>query len=166
MIDPSLGQLLYEGKSSCLHSDQYQIITSGTGLRCGTCFFRSGFIEELPSRLSVKRLSDAGIPDLSPAILNHLLITMGLVAPEPGETLKHFRKRRIKLINHEKLHKDQYPFGSSLWLLMGFQPPLAIPLVEFCKGRREVDIADAYGWSLFNVQERLGKAVRTAIKYM
>src|SRR6266550_772542 len=160
MINPGLEIVIYQPGLGCLHSANYIFIDSYHQPRCGPCYFRWGVIQELPGRTSVKKLSEAGTPDLFSELLTHLEIQMGLKPPKAGESLKSFRKRRSNFSKAAPI----FPFSSALWLLMGYQPPLAVPLVEFCKGFSEIDIANKFDWSLFNVQERLGKASRTALK--
>lgn len=164
MIDSRLETNLYQSGLSCLHSENYLFIDNYHTLKCGPCYFRWGILEEIPGRTSVKKLSDAGTPDLFSELLSHLQVQLGLVPPRSGESMKAFRKRRTdhKYSNTTRI----FPFSSALWLLMGYQPPLAIPLVEFCKGYSEVQIADRFDWSLFNVQERITKGSRTAMKYL
>jgi DNA-directed RNA polymerase specialized sigma24 family protein len=49
---------------------------------------------------------------------------------------------------------------------MGYQPPLAKVLLKFCEGHNEADIANSMDLSLYNVQQRLNKAVRVSQQFL
>lgn len=161
MLAGQLRSFLYQGNESCLHLPQYEIRDYFHHKQCGPCFIRSGFIYEHPSQVTMRSLSDAGTPEWNPNFNGHLLVVIGLIAPEPGEPLWSFQKRRAKF---SKPTMKLFPITSALWKLMGHQPPLAIPMVEFCQGYSELDIAAKHDWSLWNVQDRLAKAARAALR--
>jgi hypothetical protein len=109
----------------------------------------------------MRKLSDAGTPDFNPQFNGHLIVVLGLFAPDPGEALHSFRKRRDKI---SRPTAGLFPMTSALWKLMGNQPPLAIPMLDFVSGYNEFDIAERHSWSLFDVQLRLGKASRAIMR--
>lgn len=100
---------------------------------------------------------------MDPRLIEHMIVTVGLVPPEPHESTKQFRERRRK---QSWPSPKLYPFTSTLWQMMGFQPPLAKVLVEFCKGYNEVQIAEQMGLSVYNVKERLRKSVQIGHKQL
>lgn len=164
-MDPSLAYKLYADQPSCLHLDEYQIRDKFTSVvHCGPCFFRDGFDAEYPTRINIRtREGLFGGPELDPRLISHVMTSVGLVPPEPGQSLKAFRAQRsVRSEPSPRL----YPFTSALWRLMGYQPPLASVLVRFCEGLNEVDIARKMDLSIYNVSDRLGKAVRTGHKFL
>lgn len=163
MVSTSLAAKLYQGNTSCLNLPIYEI-EEVRGSVCGPCYFREGYREELPSRVTIREYSGLfGAPQYHPALMNHLSIYLGLVPPEPGENLRNYRRRRSQ--RHHPSSKS-FPFISALWYLMGYQPPLAKVLKLFCEGYNEAQIADYLDISLYNAQERLNKAVRTSQQFL
>lgn len=148
----------------CLHLDSYQILIRSTQVVvCGPCFFRDGFETENPTRLN-RRVPTRGIgPELDPTLVQHMMLTVGLVPPEPGEVLRDWkRKRYTRSRPSQKLH----PVTTALWKLMEVQPPLATVLVKFCNGYSEVDIAREFDIPLVKAVERLRKSVHTGQKFL
>lgn len=132
---------------------------------CGPCYFREAFTDELPTRMTIKEFSGLfGSPQMDPKLLAHVTVSMGLMPPEPGENLKEFRRRR-ELKGYSRPTPKLFPVASALWKLMGFQPPLALPLIRFCQGHTEHEIAEETGQSLFGVHLSLMKATRLAKKW-
>lgn len=132
---------------------------------CGPCFFREGFTAELPTRMTVREYSGLfGSPQMDPKLLAHVTISMGLMPPLPGESLKSFRQRR-EFEGYSKPTPKLFPIASALWKLMGVQPPLALALIRFCQGLPEHKIAEETGQSLFGVHLALMKATRIASKW-
>lgn len=155
---------LYSGNSGCLHLEGYQIRDPYQRILCGPCYFREGFWEEMPTRMSIKEDSGLfGSPQIDPRTLAHIMIYTGLIMPEPGESLKHFRKRRERL---SKPTASLFPFASALWKLTGFQPPLARVLILFVQGKNELQIAETIDQSIYNTQDRLRKGARIAAKFL
>lgn len=121
-------------------------------------------IDEVPTRINMREGSGLfGAPQFDPRLLEHLMVSAGLVPPEPEQTLDEFRKQRSRQSNP---NPKKFPFTTALWRLMGYQPPLATVLVKFCAGNTEVDIAQRMGLSLFNVTDRLRKAVHSGQKLL
>lgn len=164
MVPTTLHQTLYQGNPGCLGSSSYEI-EEVTGTICGPCYFRQGFRDELPARVSFREYSGLfGAPQYHPHLITHLTVSMGLVPPEPGEKLTNYRRRRSR--NHLNPSPKLFPFISALWELMGYQPPLARVLIKFCEGKNEIAIANEMDLSLYNVQERLSKAARVSQKFL
>jgi hypothetical protein len=124
-----------------------------------------------------KTLAENGNPETSPKFMSHLWLLMGLEPPKSGESLKAYQKRRQSSIpnptNTNALAREQYtrpsrlfPVASSLWKLMGYQPPLAIVLVKAVNGHSERRIAKDIDASLIGVHIRMAKAIRTAMGYL
>jgi hypothetical protein len=164
-MDPSLRRKLYLDQPSCLHLEGYRIRNKFSSVvLCGPCYFRDGFEAEYPTRLNTRtREGILGGPSLDPQLLNHIGVSVGLVPPEPGQSLREFRTQRSV---RSQPSPKRFPFSSALWLLMGVQPPLATVLVQFCEGYNEVEIGMKMDLSLYNVSDRLGKAVRTGQKFL
>lgn len=159
MIHQSLQQF------SHLHSEDYTLWDPYLHHLCGPCFFREGFRDEVPSRVTIREASGLfGAPAINPQLIKHIELSFGLVPPDPGESLKHWRKRRDRLSPEPA--PGLFPFGSALWNLMNYQPPLAKVLVKFCYGKSEVEIADEMDLSLLNVHDRMTKAVRTGQRFL
>lgn len=146
---------------------------------CGLCFFREGYEAELPKKIhAYKTLAENGNPEASPKFLAHLRLVMGFEPPRPGESLKAFNRRRnssiIVPLNTNDLAREQYtrparrlfPVASSIWKLMGYQPPLAIVLVGAVTGKSEGQISKELDLSRMNVHIRMAKAIRTAMGYI
>ena len=157
----------------CGHSFLYLLSAIEDGpLLCGLCFFKDGFAAELPTRFHLfKTLAENGNPETDSIFISHLYLVMGLKPPKPGEPLWRFRKRRNP---RTALAREQYtrpvwglfPVASSLWKLMGYQPPLGVVLVRGVSGRTEVEIAADLDLSLMDVHIRMAKAIRTAMGYL
>jgi hypothetical protein len=142
------------------HLEDYLLWDPYQHYLCGPCFFRDGFQTELPSRVTIREgTGNYGAPAIDYRFIEHVEVSLGLVPPDPGEPLPQWRKRRDRLSSRP--NPKLFPFISSLWNLMNFQPPLAKPLIRFCQGMDEVEIAEELDLSLYNVHERLVKAVRT-----
>jgi hypothetical protein len=161
MLEVNFQDILYQGKSSCLDSPFYELKDPYGHIFCGPCSIRHQFLVEIPSQVTMRKLSDAGTPDFNPHFNGHLLVVLGLFPPNSGEQMHKFRERRKKI---SQPIKGLFPTTSALWQLMGNQPPLAIPLLEFCQGYNEVSIAERHSWSLWSVQERLGKGSRAVTR--
>jgi hypothetical protein len=162
-MGPSLRDKLYIRNPECLHTENYLIYLKQTGVTlCGPCFFRDGFITELPPRVTIRR-EDLHGKAFDPTFINHLSVSVGLVPPEPGQSLSEFKAQRSR---RSQPNRKQFPFISALWELMGYQPPLARVLVKFCEGFREVEIADQLELSLYNVTDRLTKSVHVGQKML
>lgn len=156
----------------CQHSPLY-ILQNYTNQPpfCGLCFFREGIQSELPTRLHVfKTLAENGNPETDHIFLAHLWLIMGLKDPDPKVPLHEFRRKRKRPRAREQYTKDAptlFPVASSLWKLMGYQPPLASVLVRGAVyGRTEQEIAKVLDLSVINVHIRMAKAVRTAMGYI
>ena len=161
-MDSSLANKLYPNQERCLHLEGYHLLWNQ--VVCGACLFREALRDELPSRASIKEASGLfGSPQMDPRLLSHIMLVVGLVPPAPDQSMKDFRRqRRQRSWPSPRL----YPFTSALWQLMGVQPPLARVLVEFCQGYTEVQIAERNGLSLYNVTNRMMKAVQTSRKFV
>ena len=150
------------------HKDDYILWDPFLHNLCGPCFFREGFLEELPTRVSASYryfpTGNHGAPELDSRLIAHIELGFGLVPPDPGEPLSIWRARRNRL--SPKPSPGLYPFGSALWNLMNYQPPLARVLVRFCTGQDEPQIAEEMKLSLHNVHERMVKAVRTGQRFL
>lgn len=186
--------LPYEGHRAaldCGHSLVYVIkpVDDGPQL-CGLCFFRDGFQAEQPTKIHLHRtLADNGNPETAPMFMSHLLVVMGLQAPPRDMDLREFRKNRNSLARGQYTRRAKvngklvpftytevqyrtkaawslYPVASALWKLMGYQPPLGIVLVRGVGGRTEREIASELDVSIWNVNQRMGKAIRTALGYI
>lgn len=186
----SLPYEAHRGALDCGHSLVYIIQPEASGaLLCGLCFFKDGYQAELPPKFHVyKQLAENGNPETTPRFMSHLNVVMGLIAPKQDEDLHEFRRNRNSLAREQytvrsplpghplqTLTREQkktkpswgmYPVASSLWKLMGYQPPLGVVLVRAIGGRTETEIAYELNLSLFNVHERMGKAIRTALTYL
>jgi hypothetical protein len=186
--------LPYDGDRAaldCGHSLMYLIKSADDGpMLCGLCFFREGYQAEQPSTIHLHHtLAENGNPETAPLFMSHLNVIMGLRAPEPGQDIKEFQRkrnslargqytRRVKVgsklvpqtfVQVERFSKPAwmlYPVASSLWKLMGYQPPLGIVLVRGVGGRTEREIASELDVSVWNVNIRMGKAIRTALGYI
>lgn len=146
------------GGPRCGHS--FVLWISWERLFCGLCFLRDGYHAELPGKLhSTKVLADNGKPQQTGRLESHVQVIEGIFAPKPGQSLEAFRRVRNAL--ETKPAKNQFPFASSLWDLMGKQPPLAIPLVRALHKPPE-EVARDMELSSYNVYERLMKGVRAA----
>jgi len=142
------------------HAEEYMLWDPFRQLFCGPCFFRDGFLDELPTRVTIKTgTGNFGAPAIDSRLVEHIELSFGLVPPDPGEPLHVWRRRRDRFSN--KPSPGLFPFGSALWNLMNYQPPLARVLVKFCQGKNESQIASELDLSLFNVHDRMVKAVRT-----
>lgn len=186
--------LPYEGHRAaldCGHSVMYVIQALDDGpLLCGLCFFRDGFQAEQPSEIHLHRtLAENGNPQTTPRFMSHLTVVMGLQAPPKDVNLRDWQRkrnslargqytRRVKVgdklipqsfVSVEKFSSPawmMYPVASALWKLMGYQPPLGIVLVRAVGGRTEPEIAHELDVSIWNVNIRMGKAIRTALGYI
>jgi len=156
-------------------------------LFCGLCLMKEGFEAELPGRLhAYKQLASNGNPETETKFLTHLTLVMGFLPPNTGESLTAYRfrtgrqKRNRKpprareqyseaWLQSEPLSKPSsklYPVASALWKLMGYQPPLGIVLVKAVSGLTEREIARELDISILNVNNRMGKGIRTAMGYL
>jgi hypothetical protein len=164
-LDPSLGVKLLKDRPNCLHLPSYVIRLKPTGiLTCGPCFFRDGFITEIPTRVNTRVTAGiSGTKEFDFQFIEHISVSVGLVLPEPGESLWDFRRKRSRRSRPSPKH---HPVTSALWELVGKQPPLAGPLLQFCQGYNELQVADRMDLSLYNVTDRLRKAVSTGQKFL
>lgn len=149
------------GNGSCIHSSEALI--KWETIFCGLCFMREGYAYELPGRLHLTRtLADNGNPQQTGQLEGHVSIVEGLKPPPLDMPLRHFSRARGQL--RSRPLPLLFPFASSVWEVMGKQPPLGIPLAYFVTGASEFYIARTMDISLYSVNERLGKAVRMATK--
>jgi hypothetical protein len=155
---------LYSEQRRCLHLESYQIWVPILGAVCGACHIRNGVLDELPTRTTIHQESGLfGAPETDPRLIEHVMVTAGLVPPAPDMPLREFKRiRRIQ----SKPNWKQFPFTTALWELMGIQPPLARVLVEFCKGYNEIEVSERLDLSPFNVCTRMRKAVQVTRKYL
>lgn len=157
--------------SNCTHSPNYIIELPDTGITtCGLCFFKQGWESEIPTAVHEAHvLAQNGNPQTAPKFMAHLFLVMGLKQPDPGVSLREFRRIRNWPLAREQYTEAApglYPISSSLWRLMGYQPPLGIVLVRAVSGFTEQQIATELDLSLWNVVDRMGKAIRTALGYI
>lgn len=155
----------------CPHSPLYIVQLPETGIAtCGLCFFREGWESELPTTVHQHHvLAQNGNPETAPKFMAHLFLVMGLVQPEEGMDLKEWRRIRKRPLAREQYTDvawGLFPIGSSLWQLMGYQPPLGIVLVRAVSGFNELQIAKELELSTWNVVDRMAKAIRTALRYI
>lgn len=167
MINSSLYPKLYKNAAGCLHLEGYQILAGEASLVvCGACYFRDGVIGEVPTRINRGARTHEGLfgaPTIDPKLVSHLFLVVGLVPPAPHQSMREFRRLRSQ---RSKPNPKLYPFTTALWRLMGYQPPLARVLLLFCEGKSEIEIANEMDLSLYNVHDRLRKAVHTGRKYL
>jgi len=154
----------------CHHSPLYILRNyEEQPLFCGLCFYREGWESELPTRIHLfKTLAENGNPETSPKFLAHMLLAVGLEPPRPDQAIRDFQKLRSPRarVQYTKPAWGLFPVASSLWKLMGYQPPLAIVLVRGASGRPEHAIATELDLSLTDVHIRMAKAIRTAMGYL
>lgn len=166
----SLPYDLFRDTVDCRHSRLYIIRNyEEQPLFCGLCFYREGWESELPTRIHLfKTLAENGNPETSPKFLAHMLLAVGLEPPKPDQNLRDFQKLRSPRarVQYTKPAWGLFPVASSLWKLMGYQPPLAIVLVRGASGRPESAIAEELDLSLTDVHIRMAKAIRTAMGYL
>lgn len=155
---------------ACRHSSLYVLRNyDSQPLFCGLCFYREGWESELPTRVHLfKTLAENGNPETSPKFLAHLLLAVGLEPPKPDQNLRDFQNRRSPRarVQYTKPAWGLFPVASSLWKLMGYQPPLAIVLVRGASGVDEARIAEELDTSLVDIHIRMAKAIRTAIGFL
>jgi hypothetical protein len=180
----------YRADLDCGHSNLYLVQAESEGpLLCGLCFFRDGYEAELPASIHLhKALAENGNPETIGLLMSHLNVVMGLIPPKKGEDIKAYQRRRnalareqyttrsplpdhriIQQVRHIKFTSPSwrmFPVASSLWKLMGYQPPLGIVLVRGVGGRVETEIASELDISHMDVHIRMAKAIRTAIRYL
>lgn len=154
----------------CHHSHLYILKNyEDQPLFCGLCFYREGWESELPTRVHLfKTLAENGNPETSPKFIAHMFLVMGLEPPPGILPLHKFQKLRSPRAREQytKPSWGLFPIASSLWKLMGYQPPLAIVLVRGAGGRSEPQIADELNLSILDVHIRMAKAIRTAMGYL
>ena len=154
----------------CHHSSLYILKNyEEQPLFCGLCFYRQGWESELPTRVHLfKTLAENGNPETSPKFLAHLFLAVGLEPPRPDQNIRDFQKLRSPRarVQYTKPAWGLFPVASSLWKLMGYQPPLAIVLIRGASGRPESAIATELDLSLIDVHIRMAKAIRTAMGYL
>lgn len=149
------------GKRSCPHSS-VMIVDWETAF-CGLCFLREGYADELPGKLHfVKTLADNGNPQQTGSFIGHVSLVEGLKPPKKGQTINNASRAR-SIIGSRPLPK-QFPFASAVWVVVDKQPPLGVPLAYAVTGLSEIDIARRMLLSLYNVNERLEKAVSMAMR--
>lgn len=155
----ALPDFFYVGGSSCGHPFTYEY--DGT---CGLCFIKDGFDSELPKQLHrSKSLADNGNPQQTSSFQSHVQVSLGLVPPKKGQNLANFRRARKQ---YSQVAHGQFPITSALWELMGFQPPLAIPLIASISGEKAPEIAEKLDISIYNLQIRLQKAVKLTLLFV
>lgn len=156
---------------------------------CGLCFFRIGYDSEIPTRIhEYKTLASNGNPETKPKMVSHLHVVMGLKAPNPGERLSDFRKRRSALAREQYTARSPlpghklflqtriepfsrpapglFPVTTALWKLMGYQPPLARVLIEGVNGSTEFQIAQLLETSVLDIYIRMAKAIRVGMEFI
>jgi hypothetical protein len=131
---------------------------------CGLCWLLDGFQSEIPGRIhSYKLLAENGNPETSERFLAHAEAVMGLIPPRPDQDLHAYRLAREQLYRPSQ---RQFPVTYALWMMFGYQPPLAEPLTYKLYGMPDWEIAERLGVSTYNVQIRLVKATRLALRYV
>lgn len=131
---------------------------------CSLCFLQAAFEAEVPRRVhAYKLLAENGNPANSESFVAHLECVMGLMPPKPGQNLREFRLARKR---YSSPSPSMYPVTSALWEMMGYQPPLATPLMYCLMGLPEAQIAVKLGISQYNVSIRLVKAARLALRFV
>lgn len=150
---------LYVGGLGCPHPEGYQI--DGT---CSLCFLSFAFQGELPGQIHhSKVLTTNGNPRQTDKFTAHVGLVEGFKPPKPSENLHQFQRSRSR--NTAPAHKI-YPVSSVLWELMGYQPPLATPLIMAVSGYTDPQIAEFMDISIYNLHERLLKAVRITLRWI
>lgn len=148
------------------HQTDYTLreTTGGEPVLCGLCFLMDGFSREVPFRIHAHRLlAENGNPETSPQFLSHLQLAMGLKAPPRGMSLKQYSLARRQ---YSRPAPGQFPITSALWQMMGYQPPLAVPLLYRLLGLPEAEIATYMELSQYNVHLRLAKGVRLCLRFV
>lgn len=170
MLQPDGTAYFYSGivpRSSCGHSFLYVVLTwnEGTPAFCGLCFLYNVFRDEHPTRIhEYKQLALNGNPETKHEFLNHLQSSLGLAAPQPGQSLRNYRLAREQY--SRKPDRAKHPVTSALWELFGSQPKMAKPLLRALLGVEENEIARQMDWSIYNLQTTMAKAIRTALRYV
>jgi hypothetical protein len=122
------------------------------------------FKDELPTRIhEYKKLADNGNPDTKPAFLAHLQHALGMIPPQPGQSLKNFRLAREQYARRPS--KQHQPATYALWTLFGYQPAMAKVLLRMMLGESENDFLKD-GYSIYQVQTTVAKAIRTALRFV
>jgi hypothetical protein len=157
----SLHQLDDVGNIGCGHSSRYFL--NWNDYFCGLCFFRDGYSDELPRRMHlVRTLASNGNPEQDAKLMSHIRVIEGFERPEPGVPLHLYRLARERL--YGRSNRTLFPFASTLWDLMGYQPPIAEPLIMAVHGKRESEIATAMNCSLWDTVGRLEKGIQAAAR--
>lgn len=155
----ALPDFLYVGGSGCGHADRYFFHAS-----CALCFLKYAFEGEIPGQLHLsKTLTDNGNPQQTPKFISHVQVIEGFKPPTIGENLRKYRLARKQYT--APAHKI-FPVSSALWELMGYQPPLARPLILLVSGYSDRKIAEIMGISIYNLHERLFKGVKLTLQWM
>lgn len=151
----------------CHHSPIYFV---GNPPSCGLCFYKAGWISEVPGQIHFSKvLAENGNPQTYPGFLTHVQIALGLIPPKPDKNLGEWRLERSPYAREQYTTPPgwrQFPISTSLWKLMGFQPPLGIVLVRAVQGLNEVEIAYELRQSQFNIYIRMAKAIRAAMGFL
>jgi hypothetical protein len=168
LIGPSYSRSLPlsfpQGNGSCRHSPLYLIFENDTA-SCGFCHVHDGIQHELPGKLHFsKQLTTNGNPQQTPLLLAHVQLIEGLKPPQPWQSTKQYRLARGQL--DTKPAHEIFPYTSALWELMGYQPPIATPLVKALYGKTETEIAAELKTSQYSVFVSIAKAVRWTLKYV
>lgn len=151
----------------CGHSFLYVVWrwNEQTPAFCGLCFLANLFRDEAPTRIhEYKQLAENGNPQTKHAFLKYLEHNLGLIAPQPGESLKNFRLARKQY--SARPDKESSPATFALWTLFGFQPQMAKPLLRMVLGWSERDIARDTDASIYNIQTSVAKGIRTSLRYV
>jgi hypothetical protein len=161
----ALPEVMYVGNEGCSHSVAYLTpeLTAITA-SCGLCFLREGYLNELPGSIhKAKMLAENGNPQQTPLFLSHVLVSEGFKSPKTGQNLNQFRLARKQ---YSRKSAEIFPFASSLWVLMGYQPPLAKPLIQAVLGKNEPEIALLLDVSVYNVVDRLRKGINFTVNWI
>lgn len=155
----SLPPLKAVGGPRCGHSSDFYVYWET--MFCGLCFFREGYFDELPKKLhhTKRSLADNGNPQQVGKLESHVKVVEGIIAPLENQSLEAFARVRNAL--ESRPATKQFPFASSLWEMMGKQPPLALTLVYAIHYPLD-KVAAKLGVSVLNAHERLAKALNYA----
>lgn len=150
---------LYVGDHRCGHSSN--LIVQDV---CLFCFLQDGFQNELPGRLHLGRqLADNGNPEQAPRLISHVQVVEGFRPPRPNQNLRSYRLARKQ---YSRPAHGLFPFTSALWELMGYQPPLAIPLIRAISGENLPKIAENLDISIYNLQNRIEKGIKLTLGFL
>jgi len=155
-------QIVVQGNSGCHHAKIYQNLGE-----CALCFLRDRYEREVPQRLhAYKQIAPNGNPETSHLFLMHQETALGLVPPRKGQNLRDFRLARAQY----SVAPGAFPVTSSLSKAMGYQPPIAIPVLRAIQGLTAREIAaelsarEERSVSILNVHRRMVKGLRLVMR--